>query len=164
MPWTVPDQPTQARLIVKHNKAVTIADMTGAFNLCGRFEVLYPNGGEGLFALQPTPVVWRTIGTIPLVDVYYSETPPYWAGSWTKINTAPIANKFNSLLTPEQTTWSWEVANSKTTQGRFRVQEAQYTNTFDATELMPAGREQPADESDTAFAIRYYTVYWRSST
>ncbi|MEI6808143.1 MAG: LamG-like jellyroll fold domain-containing protein [bacterium] len=160
MPWTVPDQPTQARLIVKHNTDVTIADMTGAFNLCGRFEVLYPNGGEGLFALQPTPVVWRTIGTIPLVDVYYSETPPYWAGSWTKINTAPIANKFNSLLTPEQTTWSWEVANSKTTQGRFRVQEAQYTNTFDATELMPAGREQPADESDTAFAIRYYTVYW----
>lgn len=160
MPWTVPDQPTQARLIVRHNTDATIADMTGAFNLCGRFEVIYPNGGEELFALQPTPVVWRTIGSIPFVDVYYSDTPPYWAASWTKMNTAPIVNKFNSLLTPEQTTWSWEVANSRTTLGRFRVQEAQYTNAYDATELMPAGREQPADESDTAFAIRYYTVYW----
>jgi len=165
MLWPVPDQLTQAKITVTHNTDTNVADVSGEFNICGRFIVSDINSGRDPFARQPVSVTWRTVGSVPFVDVYYSITPPYQAASWNKINSLPIPNKYRVDLTPEPTDWSWSIFDLylpgtpiMTTAARFRVQEAQYTNKFD-TENLPAGTERPCAES-SALTIRYYGIYW----
>ncbi|MBN2301828.1 MAG: hypothetical protein JXN60_04860, partial [Lentisphaerae bacterium] len=152
--WDVPDQLTAVRIRVKHNTKDDVEDTSQPFNICGRFLVWTPNGGEELYAREPTPVTWRTIGSVPFVDVYYSVTPPYGASTWIKANTTPVTNNFKTDLTWEQTTWSWPVADVQTVDAKFRVQEAAHTALFDE------GEEGPYDSSDDAFEIKYYTVLW----
>ena len=154
IPWIVPDQLTQAKIIVQHNSLASVRDESAPFNMIGSFQVWSPDGGEILYARRPTPVVWRTKGSVAFVDVYYSFTPPYRANSWTKVNSTPIENNYKVNLTWEQTTWPWTVADVRSSLVKFRVQEAAYTNKFDS------GVDGPFDDSDAGFRVRYYTVYW----
>lgn len=162
--WTVPDIPTQAKFFVKHNDNVTFPDVwaySGEFNMVGTFELLSPNGGELLFASRPTPIVWRTRGKIPQVDVYYSSVPPYDAASWTKLNTLPIENAYDDddadgVLNWVQSAWAPPMPDfSINPNVKFRVQEHQYVNGFDS------GIDGPFDDSAAAFTIRYYRVFWQ---
>ena len=154
--WTVPDRPGQARIVVKHNVTPAIQTLSPQFNIVGSYEVFAPAGGEKFYARRPTTVGWRTVGSVPYVDVFYSATPPYRGTSWIKVNTSAIPNNNSGDLTAQATEWSWEVANIPwSDEVRFRVQEAGYdTYKFDA------GQEGPYDDSD-AFTVRYYRIYWQ---
>jgi len=154
--WTVPDRPGQARIVVKHNVSAQIQTTSPQFNIVGSYTVFLPNGGEKFYAKRPTTVGWRTVGSIPYVDVFYSATPPYRGNSWIKVNTSPIPNNNSGDLVAQSTEWSWDVANIPwSDEVKFRVQEAGY----DAYKF-DAGQEGPYDDSDNPFTVRYYRIYW----
>lgn len=160
--WTVPDNPTQARFFIDHNDPgfPDVWGFSGEFNMVGSFALLSPNGGETLFASRPTPIVWRTRGKIREVDVYYSFTPPYQAGSWVKLNTVAIQNAYDDddgdgVLNWVQTTWAPPLPDFAFNPNlKFRVQEHEYSAPFDS------GVDGPFDDSDAPFTIRYYRIYW----
>jgi len=161
IPWHIPDELGQTKIIVEHKLRPDVIDTSAVFNIVGRFEMVTPTNGMAFFALKPnTPVIWRTIGSVPFVDVYYSLSEEHDAASWVKANTAPIENNFRRYDPGDvagswaQKTYPWTVANARTPYARVRVQEAAYTEKFDS------GAEGPYADSDGEFRIQYYTVYW----
>ena len=157
MPWTATNRLGQAKIAVRH-RTLALSDLSGEFNLVGSFTVWTPNGtagrGQLLYARRPTPVTWRTIGSVPLVNVYWSTNTPYYpAASWNLISANVVNNNANDL-TEQSTTWPWTLPDLRSPYVKFRVQEAAYTNLFDG------GADGPFDDSDAPFATDYYQVYW----
>ena len=152
--WFVPDNLGRTRLIIDSNDDPQITDTRDDFFVVGNFRVIYPNGGEtNVFALKPTTVSWTTKGSVNLVDLYESIDG---GSSWTKVNATPIANNPGTAVSEVLTTYSWTVPDpgGPVPGGRFRVQEAAYTNIY------PLNTIGPFDDSDADFPISYYEIVW----
>jgi hypothetical protein len=150
--WSVPDQLGATRFLVTNTVNSLVYDISGSFDVCGNFRVIYPNGvppEPELYALNTASVSWGTRGSVPSVDLYYR----YETNAWTKINTSPIANNGGGIV-EQLTAASWLIPNLQSTAVRFRVQASNYTNFFDG--VTPG----PYDDSDNDFEIKYYTIYW----
>ncbi len=147
VPWSVPDRLGQTRFFIENIAKPEIHTVSDPFYVVGMFTVLYPNGGDtNLYALKPATVSWFTRGTVPFVNLYYSSDPLHQTGSWSRINTTPVANNGGGVQ-DELTTYLWPVANIESATVRFRVEQAD--------------RPGANDDSDANFSIRYFEILWR---
>jgi len=153
MPWVVPDRLGPTRIMVTNSVNPTLTAFSGAFNIVGAFELIYPNGEEGeeaIYANQTKAVSWFTQGTVPYVNIYYKAG----GGSWVKVNSTPFDN--NPRQGRYQTFYQWTAPTLRSDSVRLRVQDADYPNPdlFDGTKI------GPYDDSDNLFGLKYFTVQW----
>ncbi|MDA0577433.1 MAG: methyl-accepting chemotaxis protein, partial [Verrucomicrobia bacterium] len=156
--WEVPDNPGKGKIVVKHNTLSTVEDDSGEFSIVGKFEILNPPGPFDIYAMKPNTLVrWRTRGSVPFVDLYYSINEN--RDDWTKVNAAPIPNN-NKPFNPGDvegswsiSTYDWTVPNARVDAAAIRVQEALYTQEFAPTDT------GPFDDS-AEFPIYYYSIVW----
>jgi hypothetical protein len=146
LPWNVPDRLGPTRIIVQHNDEPTIRAETAIFYVVGRFQILYPNGGEtNLFARKPTTVNWYTRGSVGAVNLYYSADPLHQVWSLIANNVPNNGTGVGDVLT----TYDWVVPNlwaDDIGTVQFRVEQAD--------------RIGASDDSDSDFWVRYYTIVW----
>ncbi len=146
IPWTVPDRLGQTVIIVQHNTRPTVRDVSLPFYVVGMFTVLSPNGGEtNIYALKRTTLSWFTRGTVPEVNLYYSTAPLHGPESWSKINSTPVPNNAGGVG-DQLTTYDWTAVDLESSTARIRVEQADRPGAY--------------DDSDSDFAIRYYTILW----
>lgn len=152
--WT-PSDPTRlgaAKIRVTNNGNTNITDISAGFYLSPNITISKPNGGEEYYAQKPTYVEWTTLGRVPYMDLYYSTDLARRPEYWVKINEdGPIADRGHDQLSQ----FLWTVANVRSPVVWLRVQDAAYTNRFDASV------EGPYDDTDNLFSILYYKIYWR---
>ncbi len=152
--WT-PSDPTRlgaAKIRVTNNNNTNITDISAGFYLSPNITISKPNGGEEYYSQKPTFVEWTTLGRVPYVDLYYSTDLARRPEYWVKVNEeGPIADRGHEQLSQ----FLWTVANVRSPIVWLRVQDAAYTNRFDAAV------EGPYDDTDALFSILYYRIYWR---
>ena len=154
-PWTLndPDRLGAARLFVTNMITPGIQDTSGVFYLSPKFEITMPNGGETLYALRPTTVKWKTQGTIPAVDLYYTVDPLRSPASWVKANTTPIPAQLPYHNVESSYTWSVPQVPHGSLMW-IRVQDPRYTNRFDRN------LRGPFDDCDNVVTVNWYRIVW----
>jgi len=131
IPWRVPDELGPTRIAVRNELRPELADTTEVFHVSGRLKVSKPNGDAGepdFHSLEPILVEWSTVGSVTNVNLFYK----YGGGAWQQVNATPIANNgqgSNELYT----TTEWIAPDIITDSMLFRVQDANYSEGFDAS-------------------------------
>lgn len=153
MPWVVPDRLGLTQIMVTNSANPTLVARSGEFNIVGSFELTFPNGDpteEDLYANQTKAVTWFTQGTVPYVNIYYQVN----GSAWVKANSTPVDN--NPRQGRYQTVYQWTAPTLQADDVILRVQDADYPDPalFDGTKI------GPYDDSDNAFALKYFTVTW----
>ena len=152
IPWNIPDELGPTRIAVRNEIRPELVDTTGVFNVSARFRVTVPNGEQGddaIHSLEPITVEWGTVGSATNVNLYYK----YDGGSWQSVSSNSIPSS-GSGKTERYTSTEWVVPNVQANEMLFRVQDANYSQVFDGTEV------GPYDDSDNPFPVSYYQVQW----
>jgi hypothetical protein len=146
IPWTVPDRLGPAKIIVENLDKPIIADESDIFYIVGKFQLIFPNGGEtNIFALKPTTVRWFTWGSAASVNLFYSIDPLHADDSWHPVNSTPISVTGYGT---EPSSYLWSPVDLGTSIGSVRLRVEQ------------SNQPGALDESDGDFSILYYTIVW----
>jgi len=151
MPWLIEDRLGVAQILVSNSVNSAVFDYSGTFDIVGALELSYPNGNPGqveVYAKSKILARWLTMGSVANVNLFYKSA----TNDWKKINSTPIPNNGGSERL--ETTHLMEVPDVVTDELWFRVQDANYSQTFDG--VTPG----PYDDSDNAFPVGYFTVLW----
>jgi len=153
IPWHVPDELGPTRIAVRNQIHPALADTSEVFHVAAQFRVVAPNGDPTdphVHSLEPIQVQWGTVGSATNVNLFYKHE----GIGWTLINTnGPMLNSGTGDV-EYLTNFSWTVPDIVTTDMFFRVQDADYSQVFDA--VTPG----PYDDSDHSFAVSYYEIQW----
>ncbi len=151
--WPVPDKLGPVQILVTNTVAArsSVFDYSGTFDIVGDLNLVYPNGNasdEPIYAKSKIQARWLTLGSVSHVNLLYQHD----ASDWIQLNTTPIPNNGGSERL--QTTYLLEMPDVVTETMRFRVQDDNYTQTFDG--INPG----PYDDLDNPFSVGYYTILW----
>ena len=152
--WSIGDNLGATEILVTNVVNPVLVTTSAVFDVAADFNISFPNGdpGEELFAnfrADSPPPSWTTRGSAGRVALYYR----YGTNTWAPINTNVLDN--GTGVNPIFNFYIWDpVPTIQDTNVWFRVQDASYTNVFDG--ITPG----PYDDSDQAFEVKYYTVFW----